>query len=175
VRNQRGNVIAIVLLLLAVVSIAAVGSLVITRYEIKFTTAAQSYDRGFNLADGAVVSAFADLKNKNREIQTKPTLLPTDTAYAPAITIGCPCFDWSQCKDDTTRKSCTKCIDSNAGDYLVQVQLLSYSTAPQMAYGWDPSSYYCQYWAGYGTSNPTYDTKAYNAAVETDVQKFEAK
>jgi Tfp pilus assembly protein PilX len=171
VRNQQGNVIAIVLLLLSVVTLAAIGSLVVTRYDIKFTNAAKSYDRGFNLADGAAVTAFQDLKTKDREQSTSFT----DPNNPPAaFTIGCPCVDWTLCSSSSSRNTCSKCIDTTVGDYLIQLQLMGYSTEPQLSTGWEAGSYYAEYWSGYGTSSPTYTT-TYASAVETDVQKTKQK
>ncbi len=170
-RNEQGNVIAIVLLVLSVISIAGVGSLVVSRYDIKFTSAYKSYDRGFNLADGAAVTAFQDLKTVDRE---QSTSLTDPNNPPPAFTIGCSCADWTLCAAASTRKSCSKCIDSVAGDYLIQLQLLGYSTEPQLSTGWEAGTYYAEYWSGYGTAYPTNST-AYRAAVENDVQKTKQK
>jgi Tfp pilus assembly protein PilX len=169
--RAQGNVIAIVLLILAVVSIAGVGSLTISRYDIKFTSASKNYDRGFSLADGAAVMAYQDLKTHDRE-QSSSFTDPANPA--PPFIIGCPCTDWSQCKDATSRKTCTKCMPTTSGDYLVQLQLMGYSTAPQLSVGWESSGYYAEYWSGYGASTPT-NTTLYSAGVETDVQKTKQK
>jgi Tfp pilus assembly protein PilX len=167
VRNQRGNVIAIVLLLLSVVTLAAIGSLVVTRYDMKFTNAAKSYDRGFNLADGAAVTGYQDLRTHDREQSTAFT----DPNNPPvAFIIGCPCADWTLCSNATSRQTCVKCIDATVGDYLIKLQLMGYTTTPQLSAGWDTASYFAEYWSGYGTSSPSKST-AYAAGVETDVQK----
>lgn len=145
----------------------------VTRYDTKYTSASKSYDRGFNLADGAAVTAYQDMKNSSPEILearlsppfTDPNNIP------PAVTVGCPCVDWTQCKTATARKACNKCIDSTVGDYTAQEQLMGYSTKAQASVGWEAGTYYAQYWSGYGTGNPTNST-AYSTGVETDVQKI---
>ncbi len=170
-RNERGSIIAIVLLILSVITLAAIGSLMVTRYDMRYTKAAKSYDRGFNLADGAAVTGFQDLKTHDREQSTSFT---DPTNPPPPFIIGCACGDWTQCANASTRKTCTRCIDSTVGDYLIQLQLMGYSTQPQQSAGWDTGTYFDEYWSGYGTANPTSST-AYSAGVENDVQKTKAK
>jgi hypothetical protein len=134
VRNEQGNVIAIVLLFLAVVSIAGIGSLMLTRYDMKFSSAYKNYDKSFSLSDGAAVTAYQDLRTHDRE----QSAVLTDPKHPPApFIVGCPCVDWTQCKNASTRKTCARCVPVSSGDYLVQLQLMGYSTQPQLSVGWE--------------------------------------
>ncbi len=65
-RNERGNVIALVLLILSVVSLIGAGTMLMSKYDMKFSSAFTSYDKGFNLADGAALAAY-------RRLQTMPS------------------------------------------------------------------------------------------------------
>jgi len=57
--NDKGNAVAIVLMVLAVVSLLGVGLLTQSRIDIKFVTSFKSHNTAFNLADGAASMALA--------------------------------------------------------------------------------------------------------------------
>jgi hypothetical protein len=59
--NDRGNAVAIVLLVLALVSLIGVGMLTQSRIDVKFATSYKSHTTTFNLADGAASMALAAL------------------------------------------------------------------------------------------------------------------
>jgi hypothetical protein len=167
-RNQKGNVIALVLLLLAVVSLVAAGALLISRQDMKFTAASKGYDRTFNVADGAATTAWRDLGTKDREGDTKFT----DPSNPPKpFTIACHCkgsfADPSLCTG-SARSTCTRCVDKSQGDYDVKLQLLGYVT--QTKPGWEQGGYYEEMWDGNGYSSPTY-TQTANSNVEVCVEK----
>jgi hypothetical protein len=61
--NDRGNAVAIVLLVLAVVSIVGVGLLTQSTMDLKFATSYKSHAAAFNLADGAASLAFTGVPN----------------------------------------------------------------------------------------------------------------
>ena len=56
--SDRGNAVAIVLLVLAVVSLVGVGMLTQSRIDLKFATSYKSHATAFNLADGAASLAY---------------------------------------------------------------------------------------------------------------------
>jgi hypothetical protein len=56
--NDRGNAVAIVLLVLALVSLIGVGMLTQSRIDVKFATSHKSHATAFNLADGAASLAL---------------------------------------------------------------------------------------------------------------------
>jgi|GEM_PF-2689421 hypothetical protein len=56
--NDRGNAVAIVLLVLAVTSLIGVGMLTQSRIDVKFATSHKSHATAFNLADGAASLAL---------------------------------------------------------------------------------------------------------------------
>jgi hypothetical protein len=56
--NDRGNAVAIVLMVLAVVSLLGVGLLTQSRIDMKFVTSFKNHNTTFNLADGAASLAL---------------------------------------------------------------------------------------------------------------------
>jgi hypothetical protein len=76
--NDRGNAVAIVLLVLAVVSLIGVGLLTQSRMDVKFATSYKSHTTAVNLADGAASIALARVSFTMApmyEGQSAPTLL----------------------------------------------------------------------------------------------------
>jgi hypothetical protein len=61
--NDKGNAVAIVLLVLAVTSLIGVGMLTQSRMDVKFATSHKSRNTAFNLADGAASLALIALAN----------------------------------------------------------------------------------------------------------------
>ncbi len=59
--NERGSAVAIVLMVLAIVSLLAVGLLTQSKIDMKFVTSFKSHNTVFNLADGAAAMAFTRL------------------------------------------------------------------------------------------------------------------
>jgi hypothetical protein len=56
--NERGNAVAVVLMVLAIVSLLGVGLLTQSRIDMKFVTSFKSHNTVFNLADGAASLAL---------------------------------------------------------------------------------------------------------------------
>jgi hypothetical protein len=76
--NDRGNAVAIVLLVLAVTSLIGVGMLTQSRIDLKFVTSLKSHSTAFNLADSAATLALASLSfttTPQYEGQAVPTML----------------------------------------------------------------------------------------------------
>jgi hypothetical protein len=76
--NDRGNAVAIVLLVLAVVSLIGVGMLTQSRIDLKFATSYKSHTTAVNLADGAASIALTRVSFTMApmyEGQAIPTLL----------------------------------------------------------------------------------------------------
>lgn len=169
--NQRGNVIALVLLLLSVVSLVGAGALLVSRYDLKFTSAVKSYDRGFNVADGAASMSWSDVNKHDREQDMALKDLQNPPA---ALTIGCHCKDsWKNTSlcTGTTRQTCSRCIDRSQGDFDVQVRLMGYDT--QTKAGWEAGSFYDEFWNGNGVAQPTYQTVA-SSTVEVYIDKVKS-
>lgn len=172
-KNERGNVIALVLLILSVVSLIGAGTMLMSKYDMKFTSAFKSYDRGFNLADGANAAAYRDLETHDRE---QDTAFKDPNNPPPAWMIGCECKDWSKCKNN--RASCPKCFDSTdtqkniVGKFDINLQLLGYDTSPKP--GWELGSYYDEQWDGLGVATPSLTT-AFKSNVESAVLKTKSK
>lgn len=61
VNNDRGNAVAIVLMVLAIVSLLGVGLLTQSRIDMKFVSSFKSHNTVFNLADGAAGMALTRL------------------------------------------------------------------------------------------------------------------
>lgn len=59
--NDRGSAVAIVLMVLAIVSLLGVGLLTQSRMDVRFVTSFKSHNTVFNLADGAAAMAFTRL------------------------------------------------------------------------------------------------------------------
>jgi hypothetical protein len=82
--NDRGNAVAIVLLVLAVTSLIGVGLLTQSRMDLKFVTSYKSHTTALNLADGAASIALTRVSFTMApmyEGQATPTLL-NKTYYA---------------------------------------------------------------------------------------------
>lgn len=124
--DNRGSAVAIVLMILAVVSLAGVALLTQSRLDIRLTSSIKNYDKMFNLADGGSTISFHDLLTHNRELQ-----YPSNNKLAlftSQSVSGVP----------------------EAGKYSASVVLTGYSTNPQDSRGWDVSQYYPEFWIGRG-------------------------
>jgi hypothetical protein len=171
--DNRGSVILLIMLLLGVVTLVGVGALVMSRYDLKLTSSLKSYDKGFNLADGAATLAFRDLSQRDREQDTALT----DPANPPgAITIFCHCQNSSYCTvltgtSPNTRDTCVRCVDRSVGNFDTQIRIMGYTTQPQEGYEW--GTHTAEFWTGIGLATPV-KTSAYNAMVETSVSKIKA-
>lgn len=173
-RNERGNVIALVLLILAVVSLVGAGALMMSRYDLKFTGALKSYDKGFNLADGGATVSYRDLAKRDRE---QGLALKSDYRTNPpaALTIYCHCVNPANCATETAKATCARCIDRAAGNYDVTLQIIDYRTASTLQPGWEAGSYYNEFWNGNGVAtrapSQTGTWRTANSTVQTNVSK----
>jgi hypothetical protein len=124
-RNSNGSAMTLVLLILGAVSLIGVGMMTLSRVNTQFTGAIINYDKMFNLADGASVMAFSDLKIRRRE----DSFLGT-TAAGMRI-------------DNIFQESVQR-----VGDYSASLILWGYSSkyVPGNAAG----EYYPEYWTGEG-------------------------
>jgi hypothetical protein len=172
-RNERGNIIALVLLILAVVSLVGAGALMMSRYDLRFTAAMRSYDQGFNLADGGATLGFRYVGTADPE----KYFLSSDDGSAVtgeykdtppnAHVISCHCLDESccqrrlsdpipyQCQKEAgkTKYTCTRCVDRTAGEYDGSIQFIDYTTDIKTGsqYDVDPGVS-LQYWSATGVS-----------------------
>ncbi len=92
--NERGNAVAIVLMVLAIVSLLGVGLLTQSRIDMKFVTSFKSHNTVFNLADGAASLALTRVSFTMAPMydgNPAPTLLnATYTDPQPVRTLGDP-------------------------------------------------------------------------------------
>jgi hypothetical protein len=185
--NNRGSVILLIMLLLGVVTLVAVGAMVMSIYDQKFTSALKSYDKGFNLADGAATLSFRDLGQRDREQDT--SFIDPNSPPGPII-IFCHCQDSSYTVTGnvesgnciSARSTCTRCVDRSVGNFDSKIQLLGFSTQPPP--GWEAGTYYAEQWNGTGQAAPATTlvsgsdkqvNTAYSAMVETSVNKTKAR
>jgi hypothetical protein len=146
-KNEKGSAIAIVLLVLAVVSIVGAGLLLQSRYDEKITQAQKNYDRTFGLADGAASYAFPEILARDSVLyKGGPTVVwtrflgpsgPSETAIALKVDI-----------QGTTGKQVS------VGTAVARIIIEGYNTDPQEMPGWElgtAEGYHVQFWVAEGT------------------------
>ncbi len=151
----------------------------VSRSDLKFTSASKNYDRTFNVADGAATSAWRYLGINDAEDKFKFT----DPNNPPnPITIGCHCqgsFNSPTLCTGTTRSTCTRCIDKSQGDFDVKVQLLGYNTSTKP--GWESPAYYEQVLGRHGNLDAHFYQELYiqhrglgrkNDAIDTMIKRI---
>jgi PilX N-terminal len=133
--NERGSAIAIVMLLLAVVSLLGAGLMVQSRLDGRITLAEKIHDKKFNLADGAVDLAFSALKYVDSgEFSGKP-MAYEEWGTNAELKLGMPSWDDSR------------------GSWTARNLLRDYSTDPQAVAGWELGAgegYHAEYWISQG-------------------------
>jgi hypothetical protein len=146
--NNRGSAIALVLMILAVVSLIGVGLIALSRVDVKFSAALKSYDKMFNLADGATTRAFYDLRKVDREGTPDMNYLGSGvTGNVDSMQVY-----WGS--------------EVGVGDYYSTVLLDGYSSEPSA--GWElgkGTGYHQQFWVGQGTGKRTSGQLLIEAAV----------
>lgn len=142
---------AIVLMVLGVVSLIGVALLTQSRLDIQFTSSLKSYDKMFNLADGASAISFQDLWRKNRDVGYLPTdsTLGRVTLFSDQTIVGVP----------------------EAGKYTAAVELSGASTDPRLSVGWE-SGYFPEFWRGEGTGMRDQAFESMPSIVHASVTKF---
>jgi Tfp pilus assembly protein PilX len=173
-KNERGNAIALVLLILAVVSLVGAGALMMSRHDLRFSHALRSYDMGFNLADGAATISYRDLAKHDRE-QSLSLKADYETNTPNPKTVFCQCTQPGNCCT-SSEASCPRCVDRAAGNYYVNVQIVDYRTSlSNDGAGWEAGSYYNENWNGQGVAQRAPGkTGAYatgNACVQANILK----
>jgi hypothetical protein len=79
-KSQKGSAVALVLLILGVISLIGVAALLQSRLDLRFATALQSYDKMFNLADGAAKLSLAYITIQPAEPRGEEILGMSDDA-----------------------------------------------------------------------------------------------
>lgn len=146
--NNRGSAIALVLMILAVVSLIGVGLITLSRMDVKFTAAMKSYDKMFNLADGASTRAFYDLKSRDREQDTNfvgKSVRVENVYHGSEVALG---------------------------DYYSSLILDGYSTEPSSGWELGTRGYYQEYWIGEGKGKRTSGELVVEAATTKSKQKY---
>lgn len=126
--NERGSLVALVLIILGVVSLIGVAALIQTKFDLKFVQSFQTYDQMFNLADGAANMAFRFLE------KNKPRVTPTSKNPQPDVDLGAPANG----------------SVVGVGYYSATLKFYNYDTSARRAAGWEAGSYYAQFWAARG-------------------------
>lgn len=146
-KNEKGSAIAIVLLVLAVVSIVGAGLLLQSRYDEKITQAQKNYDRTFGLADGAASYAF-------------PEILARDSVlYKGGPTVVWTHYLGSRLPLTDPNNVVTVAIQGSTGEVVVgkataRIIIEGYNTDPQEMPGWElgtAEGYHVQFWVAEGT------------------------
>jgi len=148
--NNRGSAIAIVLLVLALVTLLGVGLILQSRMDLQLTASLKSFDKMFGLADGGSSVGFNDLYTRNRE------------AAISSVT-GTWTYDVVPLRTEGT-----------LGQYKAQVMLTGYSTSPADIAGFDIGSYYPEYWLGRGEGSRAVFAGSL-ARADAAVTKFKKK
>jgi hypothetical protein len=71
--SNNGSAVAIVLMILAVVSLIGVGLLMQSKMDVRLTSAIRSHDRLFSLADGAASIGYKDVSTFTHDIPVPPS------------------------------------------------------------------------------------------------------
>jgi hypothetical protein len=165
--NNRGSAVAIVLMVLAVISLLGVGLLTQSRLDVRLTSAIKSYDKMFSLADGASAIAFNDITYRDREWeysgaatavsnlivevdQPNQTKVSTQTgsSYNPVTD---PLYGYYYLRPDPASSVLT--LQKPYLDrYKTVVKFEGYSTDPEHSAGWEISEYYPEYMLGRGAA-----------------------
>jgi hypothetical protein len=130
-RNNKGSAVAMVLLVLAVVTLIGLALMSQSLVDIQFTTSVKSYEKMFNLADGAAEIAYKRL--------------PT----APEVPFeGSPVSNSLYEQDQKVTK---------VGSYLPYVIMQGFSTDPQDSQGWElgKEGFHAQWWVASGAGKRT--------------------
>ncbi len=145
--NEKGNVIALVLLILSVVSLVGAGALLVSRYDLKFTSASKSYERNFNLADAAgdILFVYAERQLSEQKTDFVDPKNPPEPYIAK-----CHCSDSSECKNNANNCD-PRTLDKRLGNFYSRAQLLDYTT--QLQPGDEPGVGY-EFWKGLGEATP---------------------
>ncbi len=146
--DNRGSAIALVLMILAVVSLIGVGLITLSRMDVKFTSALNSYDKMFNLADGASTRAFYDLKIKDRE------------------------QDLSFVGQSVRLDNIYQANEVAVGNYYSSLILDGYSTEPSSGWEIGNRGYYQEYWIGEGKGKRTSGELVIEAATTKSKSKY---
>jgi hypothetical protein len=127
--NQRGMAVAMVLLILAIVSLLGAGLMVQSRLDVKFNSAKRAYDKAFNMADGGVAVAYTDILLKEvAKFDQEPSPTEINPGHAAL---------------------------SDQSKWYSYKLLKGYSTDPADMAGWEAgpgAGYHVEFWIGNGIS-----------------------
>jgi hypothetical protein len=137
INNNQGSAIAIVLLFLAVLSLMGVGLLTQSRLDVRLTAAIKSYSKMFNLADGASMMAYKELKTTNQNVAFNNSMQPVTYKVV----------------DDTNPSKFIEGIEvPGTGKYSANTKCIGYSTDSQDTAGWEVGEYFAEFWLAEGKS-----------------------
>jgi hypothetical protein len=124
--DESGIAVALVMLILALTTLAATGLVAQSRTDTKYNKVLKNYDKMFNLADGGAARAFY-------QIQLTESVGYTGESSYTTVETGTP---------DTM------------GQWQAKIAIKGYSTDPQDTPGWElgqDSGYHVQFWIGEGS------------------------
>ncbi len=107
--DERGVAVALVMLVLALVTLAATGLVLQSRMDTKYNRALGNYDKMFNLADAGAVRAFY-------QIQLTESVGFTGESVYTTVETGAP---------------------PTMGQWQAKIAIKGYSTDPQDTPGWE--------------------------------------
>jgi len=162
--NNRGSAIAIVLLVLALVTLLGVGLILQSRMDLQLTASLKSYDMMFGLADGGSSVGFNHLLKYNPRATPGSISATWTQIVVPATTLDA--------EYDSTYDSRKHRIV--LGQYKAEVKLTGWSTDPRDSAGFDVASYYPEYWLGRGEGSRAVFAGSL-ARADAAVTKFKKK
>jgi hypothetical protein len=151
-KNEKGFAIAMVLLVLAVVSLVGAGLLLQSRFDTKFTHAQKNYDRSFGMADSAASYAFPEILAKDTVgFKGGPTVIWGKKIYMP-VTPGPPAVV------DLTAPAPS---GAYLGTAVARAIIQGYDTDPSQVAGYElgtAEGYHAQFWIAEGLGIRTVGT-----------------
>lgn len=125
VNTESGIAVALVLLILALVTLVGAGLMAQSRMDSKYNAALRTYDKMFNLADGGAARSYGQIQVTETVGFTGESVY-ADIENATVLTVG----KWE-----------------------ARVAIKGYSTDPQDSPGWElgtGSGFHIQFWIGEG-------------------------
>jgi hypothetical protein len=146
-KSERGNAVALVLMVLAVVTLLGLGLMTQSKIDTKFVGAYKNYDSMFNLADGASQLAYK-WWNDNKEKLGEPKDYKGG-GFSIAVYPGPRWGKTDGTSVDATFPPPTGALWS-AGSFWPVVVFLGTGQTPSDTAGWEAGSFVTQYWVCQG-------------------------
>jgi hypothetical protein len=145
--GERGVAVALVMLILALVTLAASGMVLQSRLDTKHNRALSNYDKMFNLADAGAIRAFYQIQ------LTESVGFSGESVYTTVDTGA----------------------SATMGQWQSKMAIKGYSTDPQDTPGWglgQGSGYHMQFWIGEGSGTRAGTGSLAEAIVDVAAMKL---